>query len=207
MPSRYQNVWCVMCGERQSRHLNVEQAGQGGPHSPTQVTQQAVGDPHDLLGTFSTTPAPLGHQPSKDARGFDDALISYDVMRATHRRKDSSIQSAHAELSPTHTHGPSASPDRQPETDWRQKSTKPGTTEPGSPPIWARGSMSDACAWRVIGMGPMEHQGEELSWDIGMVSLDHLFTDLCLVSLTGAGFLTRILLLCFFCLFVCLLLL
>lgn len=46
-------------------YLNMEQSGQSGPHSPAQVTQQAVGERDDFPRTFPPTPAPLIHQPSR----------------------------------------------------------------------------------------------------------------------------------------------
>lgn len=138
----------------------MEQAGQSGPHSGAQVPQQAVGEGADLLRTLSPTAAPLTHQPgSIYSPNLDILFFFFNFVDAlmdpeTHRKKESSRESAERKPRPAETQSWSASWDRQVEAECRENSSRPERTVAGFPPTSARPSMLGACAWRFTGTSP-----------------------------------------------------
>lgn len=161
-------------------YLNMEQSGQSGPHSPAQVTQQAVGERDDFPRTFPPTPAPLIHQPSIDWKPLfmllPEALVDW---RFTHRKNDSSRKSADAQPRPTEAQRLSASRDRQVEAEFTQNSTRPERTAAGFPPTRARPSMLGVLlgpAPRVL-VRTRGRAGEGLSHDISLETGTSLYID------------------------------
>lgn len=140
----------------------MQQSGQSGPHRAAQVTQQAVGEGGHFLRSFPPTPAPLIHQPKKIYMDSVSHLSARMDSQLTHRKNESSRESAEREPRPTDTQGWPASRDRQVDTEDTQNSTRPERTVAGCPPTSARSSMLDVFARRVHGTSSgasWSHQG------------------------------------------------